>query len=140
MRYTVYLSLLPLPCCVLRLSHGTCILSGIPRLLHFSPKFFILHMHHCVVEIRIEFLTNCFDRFYSDSFQCAHQLFIDLLHSIYERIIFLFFRYGLKSAFKVVYNSEESFLRHLWLRSRTSADFSFSVRFAGSYRTLPCVA
>ena len=33
MRYTVYLSLLPLPCCVLRLSHGTYILSGIPRLL-----------------------------------------------------------------------------------------------------------
>ena len=76
---------------------------------YIFTKFFILHMHHCIVEIRIEFLTNCFDRFYSDSFQCAHHLFIDLIHSIYERIIFLFFRYGLKSAFKVVYNRKNFF-------------------------------
>ena len=139
MRYTVYLSLLPLPCCVLRLSHGTYILSGNSSATTFFTKFFILHMHHCIVEIRIEFLTNCFDRFYSDSFQCAHHLFIDLIHSIYERIIFLFFRYGLKSAFKVVYNRKNFFLQHLWLRSHTSLTFLFQYAFC-NYRTQPCVS
>ncbi len=61
-------------------------------------------MHDCIVEIRIEFLPDCFDGLYSCTFQCSHQLLIDLLHSLDERIFLLFLLDGSKPPLETVNN------------------------------------
>ena len=48
-------------------------------------QFLVLHMHHCIVKFRIEFLSDCLDRLYADAFQCCHELLVDLLHSLRKR-------------------------------------------------------
>ena len=61
-------------------------------------------MHHCIVEIRIKFFSNSFDRFYSHAFHCSGKLFVDLLHSLCKWIIF---RSLCKASFKVIYNRKD---------------------------------
>ena len=51
---------------------------------------FIFHMHHCIMKIRIEFISYGFDSFYSHAVQCGKELLVDFFHSLYERIFFVF--------------------------------------------------
>ncbi len=85
-------------------------------------KLLILDMHYCVMQIRIKFLTNRFDWFYSCFFQHSHHLFVDLFHTFYERRSFFFLSDSCQTTFEVINNRKYFFydtfctgLKHLGL-------------------------
>ena len=61
-------------------------------------------MHHCIVEIRVKFLTNCFDRFHTDTIQGGHQLFVNLIHSLNKWIFFVILCHCCKTYFEVTFD------------------------------------
>ena len=138
MRYTVYLSLLPLPCCVLRLSHGTYILSGIPRLLHFHQVLHPPHASlHCGNSDRIpdQLLRSVLLRFLPVCSSFVYRSYP--FHLRTDHLSFLPVRTEVRV--QSCLQSEEFFLQHLWLRSHTSLTFLFQYAFC-NYRTQPCVS
>ena len=73
---------------------------------HVLSGVFILHMHHCIVEIRIELFSNGFDRFHAQPLQSGEKLFVDHLHTVRESVSFR--RLG-QSALKIVYHRQDLF-------------------------------
>ena len=69
-------------------------------------NLFILHMHHCIMEIRVEFLSHCFDRLHTKLIQCCGKLLVDHFHSICKSIAFLCL---CKTSFKVIHNRQDLF-------------------------------
>ena len=59
-------------------------------------------MHHCVVEIRVKWLTHRFDRFYTCIFQRLHKLFIYFFHSFCKRSALILLRNGCKASLEIV--------------------------------------
>ena len=45
-------------------------------------EFLILDMHNCIVQIRIKFLSHCFDRLDSDLIQCSEHLLVNKLDTV----------------------------------------------------------
>ena len=66
-------------------------------------------MHYCVVQIRIKFLSNRFDWFYSCFFQYGHHLLVDFFHTFYERSSFLFLSDSCQTTFEVINNRKYFF-------------------------------
>ena len=49
-------------------------------------------MHHCIMEIRIELIAKRLYRLNLNALQNCHKLFVDLFHSLNERVFFFLFR------------------------------------------------
>ena len=62
----------------------------------------ILHMHHCVVQVRVELLAYCLDRFHSGIFQSFHELLVDLFNAFGEGRPLLILRHGCQASLEVV--------------------------------------
>ena len=79
-------------------------------------------MHNCIVQIRIKFLSNCLDRFYSCFLQHSHHLLVDFFHTFHERSSFFFLCDSCKTTFEIINNRKYFFydtfctgLKHLCL-------------------------
>ena len=55
------------------------------------------------MKARVEFLSDCLDGFYTDVLKFCHQLFVDTVHTVYERILFGFLGNRCQASFKIIY-------------------------------------
>ena len=55
------------------------------------------------MKVRVEFLSDCLDGFYTDILKLCHQLFVDTVHTVYKRIFFGFLGNRCQTSFKIIY-------------------------------------
>ena len=75
------------------------------KFLGYDTGFILiaLHLHYCVVKVRIKFLSDCLDWFHTDVLKFCHQLFVDAVHTVYKRILFGFLGNRCQTSFKIIY-------------------------------------
>ena len=88
-------------------------------------------MHHCIVKIGIELLADRLDRRDAEICQSRHELLVDLLHTLCERVLSILFSYQRESSLKVV-NYRKDLLNDIFRSHRVHAGFFF-------FRSLPVV-
>ena len=73
---------------------------------HILTQVFILNMHHCIVEVRIKWLTNRFDWLYTCIAQCFYELLVNLIHALGESTFFFALRDGRQTTLEIVHHRE----------------------------------
>ena len=85
-------------------------------------------MHHCVVQIRIEFLSNGLDHGYTEFIECCGKLFVYFIHAVCERIFLRVF-HRCKSALEAV-NNRKNLLDDVFCSNGIHICFFFFGAFA----------
>ena len=80
------------------------VLIALLELLGHRARFILvaLHLHDCIVEGGVEFLSDCLDGGDAEVLELLDQLTVDHLHAAGQRALFLFLRDGRQAALEVV--------------------------------------
>ena len=69
--------------------------------------FFVFHMHHRIMKVRIEFLSQGLDLLDACVFQRLHKLSIYFIHAVYKRIVFLSVFNALEPSLAIIDNRQD---------------------------------